>query len=201
MQQERDPLNLRSLPLVSPASDDWPAIEAALRKQNGRQRLLKSAGWALAAAASVTLAVGLLVRSPDSLPPADSSAAQPAIAHTNAQAPGANAQASGANAQASGAEAPAPQAAEPASTVDSLIALSQRLETNLRHIRSEVGVMPTPSLIYQVELEDMVAQVDEELSMNPDNTSLWSQRVNLLLDLSQLYRNELRRESHRMASL
>ena len=193
MQQERDPLNLRSLPLVSPASDDWPAIEAALRKQNGRQRLLKSAGWALAAA-SVTLAVGLLVRSPDSLTPADSSAAQPAIAHTNAQA-------SGANAQASGAEAPATQAAEPASTVDSLIALSQRLETNLRHIRSEVGVMPTSSLIYQVELEDMVAQLDEELSMNPDNTSLWSQRVNLLLDLSQLYRNELRRESHRMASL
>ena len=187
MQQERDPLNLRSLPLVSPASDDWPAIEAALRKQTGRQRLLKSAGWARAAAASVTLAVGLLVSSPDSLPPADSSAAQPAIAQTNAQAPG--------------AEAPAPQAAEPASTVDSLIALSQRLETNLRHIRSEVGVMPTPSLIYQVELEDMVAQVDEELSMNPDNTNLWSQRVNLLLDLSQLYRNELRRESHRMASL
>ena len=186
MQQERDPLNLRSLPLVSPASDDWPAIEAALRKQNGRQRLLKSAGWALAAA-SVTLAVGLLVRSPGNLPPADSSAAQPAIAQTNAQA--------------SGAEAPAPQAAGPASTVDSLIALSQRLETNLRHIRSEVGVMPTSSLIYQVELEDMVAQVDEELSMNPDNTSLWSQRVNLLLDLSQLYRNELRRESHRMASL
>ena len=182
MQQERDPLNLRSLPLVSPASDDWPAIEAALRKQNGRQRLLKSAGWALAAAASVTLAVGLLVSSPDSLTPADSSAAQPAIAQTNAQAP-------------------ASQAAEPASTVDSLIALSQRLETNLRHIRSEVGVMPTPSLIYQVELEDLVAQVDEELSMNPDNTSLWSQRVNLLLDLSQLYRNELRRESHRMASL
>jgi hypothetical protein len=61
--------------------------------------------------------------------------------------------------------------------------------------------MPTATLIYQVELEDLVAQVDEELSMNPDSTSLWSQRVNLLLDLTQLYKNELRRESHRMASL
>ena len=180
MQQERDPLNLRSLPLVSPPGDDWPAIEASLRQQNDRRRLFKVAGWALATAASVTLAVGLILHRPVSMAPVDSSTAQPAIAQT---------------------DAPTSPASEKASTVDSLIGLSQRLETNLRHIRSEIGVMPTSSLIYQVELEDLVAQVDEELSMNPGNTELWSQRVNLLLDLSQLYRNELRRESHRMASL
>jgi hypothetical protein len=56
-------------------------------------------------------------------------------------------------------------------------------------------------LIYQVELEDMVAQVDEELSMNPDSTELWNQRVNLMLDLSRLYQNQLRRDYRRMASL
>ena len=61
--------------------------------------------------------------------------------------------------------------------------------------------MPSSSVIYQVELEDLVAQVDEELSMRPDSMDLWSQRINLMLDLSQLYQNELRREYHRMASL
>jgi hypothetical protein len=61
--------------------------------------------------------------------------------------------------------------------------------------------MPTASVIYQVELEDLVAQVDEELSMRPDSLELWSQHINLMLDLSQLYQNQLRREYHRMASL
>ena len=61
--------------------------------------------------------------------------------------------------------------------------------------------MPTSSVIFQIELEDLVAQVDEELSMHPDSMNLWSQRVNLMLDLTQLYQNELRREYHAMASL
>jgi len=39
------------------------------------------------------------------------------------------------------------------------------------------------------------------LSMRPDSLELWSQRVNLLLDLSQLYQNQLRRDYQRMASL
>jgi len=180
MQQERDPLNLRSLPLVSPPSDDWPAIEAALRERHGRRRLLKIAGGALAAAASVTLAVSLILIRPAALPGRDAGMVQEPIA-----------QADKATAADAGSR----------NNVETLIALSQRLETSLRHIRSEVGVMPTSSLIYQVELEDLVAQVDEELSMRPASTELWSQRVNLLLDLSQLYRNELRRDYHQMASL
>ena len=48
---------------------------------------------------------------------------------------------------------------------------------------------------------DLVAQVDSELSVAPDSADLWSQRVNLLLDLSQLYENSLRRDYYRMASL
>ena len=180
MQQERDPLNLSSLPLVSPPEDDWPAIKSALREHHGHRRLLKSAGWALAVAASLSLAVGMVLYRPGSLSPMDGNTGQTVIAKT---------------------DTPVPATDKQTNTLDSLIALSQRLETGLRHIRSRVGVMPTSSLIYQVELEDLVAQVDEELSVSPANTELWSQRVNLLLDLSQLYRNELRRESHRMASL
>jgi hypothetical protein len=61
--------------------------------------------------------------------------------------------------------------------------------------------MPTDSLVYQVELEDLIAQVDEELSVNPESLELWSHRVNLLLDLSRIYENQLRRDYHRMASL
>jgi hypothetical protein len=61
--------------------------------------------------------------------------------------------------------------------------------------------MPTDALIYQVELEDMVAQIDEELSLNPESLKLWSHRINLLLDLDQLFQNQLRRDYQQMASL
>jgi hypothetical protein len=188
LHQKRDPLNLGSLPLVEPPADDWPAIETALRSQQGRRRLWKVAGGALAVAASIAVAA-TLVLNPAAIRPVN----QPALARSDTtQAPG--------QAMVQAEEQAGTKAASE-DIVTSLISLSQRLETSLRHIRSEVGVMPTAALIYQVELEDLVAQVDEELSMNPDSTSLWSQRVNLLLDLTQLYKNELRRESHRMASL
>ena len=180
MQQERDPLNLSSLPQLSPPDDDWPAIATALRAHQGRRRLWQVAGSALAAAASIALAAGLILNRPSSLPVNEPAMVQSGIPQTAG-----------------------PEAGEAATgeLVGSLVSLSQRLETSLQHFRSEVSVMPTSSLIYQVELEDLVAQVDEELSMNPESTDLWSQRVNLLLDLTQLYKNELRRESHRMASL
>ncbi len=71
----------------------------------------------------------------------------------------------------------------------------------MRAYRSEIGGLPTDALVYQVELEDLVAQVDEQLSVNPDSTELWGQRVNLMLDLSRLYQNQLRRDYSRMASL
>lgn len=93
-----------------------------------------------------------------------------------------------------------PESATPP-TLDSLITLSQELERGIRSYRSEFSGMPTDSLVYQVELEDLIAQVDDELSVRPDSTRLWSQRVNLLLDLSQLYEKQLRRDYHRMASL
>jgi len=96
---------------------------------------------------------------------------------------------------------PAAVPAQAQHTLDSLISLSQQLEVRVRSIREDVGGMPTDSLVYQVELEDLIAQVDEELSMNPESLELWSHRVNLLLDLSRLYENQLRRDYQRMASL
>ncbi len=180
MQQERDPLKLGSLPLVSPPVDDWPMIEAALLKQRSRKRILTLAGSALAIAATVILAVGVFVYRPHGIPAVTSGSQQPQTAQVIN---------------------PASDDAPQTDTLDALIALSQQLETNLRTIRSQTGMMPTSSVIYQVELEDLVAQVDEELSMRPDSVDLWSQRINLMLDLSQLYQNELRREYHAMASL
>ncbi|MNC99181.1 hypothetical protein D3C83_173790 [compost metagenome] len=61
--------------------------------------------------------------------------------------------------------------------------------------------MPAQTVVYQVELEDLVAQVDDALSLKPDSRELWSQRVNLLLDLEQLYQRELRRDDSNLASL
>jgi hypothetical protein len=180
MQQERDPLNLAGLPLVSPPADDWPLIEKALRAHQTRRRLWKVTAGALTAAASLAVAAGLVLHQAASPP-----VTEPALSQAKAAPAGGQAAAE----------------AESGNNLASLISLSQRLESSLRIIRSEAGVMPTASLIYQVELEDLVAQVDGELSMNPASTTLWSQRVNLLLDLTQLHENQLRRESHRMASL
>ena len=180
MQIERDPLNLRSLPLVSPPGDDWPVIEAALRKSSGRERIKKTAISALAAAALVVLAVGIYIRQPlmettgitDFSQLADSPVTKPAAKVISRQ-----------------------------DNLESLITLSQGLESKLRQIRSEIGFMPINILAYQVELEDLVAQVDDALSNNPESVGLWSQRVNLLLNLSQLYQNELRRDYQSLASL
>jgi hypothetical protein len=94
-----------------------------------------------------------------------------------------------------------PETFEAPQALDSLVSLSRQLENRVRAYRSEIGRMPTDSLVYQVELEDLIAQIDEELSMNPESPRLWGQRVNLLLDLSRLYENQLRRDYRHMASL
>ena len=180
MQHERDPLNLGSLPLVSSQADEWPMIEAALRRQKSRKRIVALAGSTLAIAATVILAVGVFVYRPYG---------NPAVSPGSEQL------------QTTQVEMPASSDAPQTNTLDSLISLSQQLESNLQKIRSQAGVMPTASIVYQVELEDLVAQVDEELSRRPGSVDLWSQRINLMLDLSQLYQNQLRRDYHRMASL
>ena len=174
---DRDPLGLRELPMLSPDEDGWPAIEQALlNRQRARKRMRVAGGW-LAAAASVVLVVGLVVRQPGPV-----NIAEPGTESVATQTPSA----------ASVADE---------NTVESLIAMSQMLERQLRGLRGETGPMPADSAVYVAELEDLVAQVDNELSFAPDSINLWGQRVNLLLDLAQLYQHQWERQYGRMASL
>jgi hypothetical protein len=176
-QKQADPFNLQSLPFVSPARDGWPVVEAALRRAARRRSLGRYAAGALAAAATVALVLGLYWQqsAPERALPMAIDLAGDAARN----------------------QAPAPAGG----TLDALVALSQRLESRLRHIRAEVGGLPANAVVYQVELEDLVVQVDEQLSRQPDSLALWNQRVALLLDLERLYENSLRREYDRTASL
>lgn len=85
--------------------------------------------------------------------------------------------------------------------LEDLIALSQTLEQQLRGMREGTGSMPAASAVYIAELQDLVAQVDEELSYSPDSVNLWGQRVNLLLDLAQIYQHQWELDYGKMASL
>jgi len=187
MQKQQDPLNLQGLPQVPPLRDGWAAIESALREDRRRRTTGLYAGGALAAAAAVVLALVLVVQRPVPTHPGDAPGPAPQLAEQSSSA---------GNGTVSGADTPLP-----AATLDSLMTLSQRMETRLRRMRDSLGDLPASDLVYQVELEDLVVQVDEELSARPDSLSLWNQRVTLLVDLERLYQNSLRREYRQMASL
>ena len=174
----QDPLGLKELPLLKPDSDGWSTIEAVLAEQNNARRKQKAAFTWLAVAASLVLAVVVTTRQgnveqlPGSLDAAQNTSS------------------------ASGLES-----IESPSKVDSLISLSQTLESQLRSLREGTGSMPANSAIFVAELEDLVAQVDTELSDTPDSVNLWGQRVNLLLDLAQIYQHHWETEYGQMASL
>jgi len=173
-----DPFGLAGLAQAPAPADGWPAIEAALRR---RKHVQHGVRW-LASAAAVALAVGLYWQFPGIQP----GAAGPDGTEQLAAVPGpaTEAQSTGSN-----------------NNLESLISLSQQLERNLRLVRSEEGAVPAQFVAYQVELEDLVAQIDEAINQRPDSRELWSQRVNLLLDLNQLYRVQLRRDYSHVASL
>ena len=192
-QKQEDPLNLQSLPMVLPPRDGWPAVEAALRRDLRRRSLQRFGAVGLAAAATVALVLGLQLRGPLSgVDPAPGPGAVDATGtQLAAQPPVAD---SAASQQATGA-------AQREDTLEAMVGLSQQLEARLRLLRIEGGRLPAAAVVHQVELEDLVVQVDEELSMQPDSLALWNQRVGLLMDLEQLYRNRLRREYEHLASL
>ena len=181
-QPGRDPFGLASLPELHPPVDGWGHISARLKQERHRKQR-----WfaALAIAASVMLASGIVLylpgpgENPDSLgmPQTEQIAVE-----------------TGSTAQ----EIPLEQAPD---SLQSLKNLSQRLEENLRYLRSSVGAMPAEIVVYQVELEDLVAQVDGAISLQPDSSELWRQRVNLLMDLNQVYSSGLRRDYQQVASL
>lgn len=177
-QKQEDPFNLRSLPLVEPpAEDGWPAVQQALLAQGRQRRIRIAAGGALAAAAAVLLALSLWLS-----PPAGPDLGVPELAVNDSQT--------------------APAGPESRTdTLLSLMSLSQQLENRLRTYRQQLGDLPAGAVVYQVELQDLVAQVDDQISAEPDSLELWSQRVNLLLDISRLYENSLRREYQQLASL
>jgi hypothetical protein len=88
-----------------------------------------------------------------------------------------------------------------AEPLQQLIGMSQVLEQRLRLLRNQTSTMPSESAVYVTELEDLVARVDGQLSMQPESLDLWTQRVNLMLDLEYLFQHQFEREYGRMASL
>jgi len=176
-QDLNDPLGLRNLDAIEPGYDGWAQIESALRDQQADKHGWRRTGAWLAIAASLLLVLGIsLFNTWNVTPPGPST------------------------------EALATAGAESASLplqddIEALIGLSQSMEEQVAKLREETGSMPAESAIYIAELEDLIAQVDTGLSMNPDSIDLWGQRVNLLLDLAQVYQQQWRIDYSRIASL
>lgn len=185
MNKHEDPFHLRALAPVSPPSDAWPAVEAALIERGRQRRFRRLATMGVAAAA--VLALVLVLDPPGSIDPVAPDTSQSVQLQSSESA------AEPAIAQPAGADSVATRAA--------LIALSQQMEVRLRDIRGQIGVLPSDQLVYQIELEDLIAQVDDRLSAEPESLGLWSQRIQLLMDLEQFYADSLRREYRQLASL
>ena len=185
-EQHRDPLGLNDLPLIDPPGDGWAGIETALledRRSRRRQQLM--GGLAMAACLVAVISI-IVLRSPAGpAGPADLASGTQLAEATPPFEP----------------QGPATMPAENANTLAELVSMSQLLEQRLRHLREDTAAMPAESVIYVTELEDLVARVDHELSVTPESVDLWSQRVNLLLDLEALFEHQFESEYGRMASL
>lgn len=194
--ESRDPFGLSALPGLQPAEDGWAAVAASLQEHGNQQRQQRR-HWisGLAVAATVALAFGLVVLlpTPSERPPAEQALNELASVDQNPQAEAA--------VEIAG-ERPDPNTGvQDLQDLQTLQRLSQRLEQNLVYLRSSVGAMPAEMVVYQVELEDLVAQVDAAISQQPDVSELWQQRVNLLMDLNEVYGEGLRRDDPYVASL
>lgn len=184
---EADPLALKTLPEPRPEPGrleaDWAVVSRALEIAGKRRRQARLG--ALAAAASVVLVIALAA-----LPgPEPAAPASEGTVETQRAAAGSDGSGAG----------PSLAAAEPGTA--ELIAMSQDMERELRFLRAQTGPMPSQALLYQVELQDLIGQVDDALSLSPDSRELWGQRLGLQLDLMKLYRSELRRDYLHVASL
>jgi hypothetical protein len=172
--QTMDPLGLRELLPLDPPSDGWEEIQAALERDANNPRHGRWRMTLVATAACLLVIAGVVLRteSPRPVP----AGAKVATNETHAAS------------------------IEQAETLNELIVMSQSLEQKLRRLRSGSGPIPATSAVYVAELEDLVAQVDNQISAEPDSINLWGQRVNLLLDLAQLYQQQWEQEYGRMAS-
>ena len=176
-QNTSDPLGLSDLETVEPGYDGWAQIESALvTHQDSKRKWRRTGGW-MALAASLVLVVTITLRSTDERLPGGTPPS--ALATSGAQIASVSVK----------------------DNISALIGLSQKVEQQLMTLRQETNSMPAESAIYVAELEDLIAQVDSELSLTPDSLDLWGQRVNLMLDLAQIYQQQWQIDYGRMASL
>ena len=175
--QTTDPLGLRELGCIEPDYDGWGEIESALAQHHARRRNWRRAAGTLAVAASLVLVVSITLLGPEGVTPTDVIAPDAATLAAN--------------------DASVPVNGD----VDALITLSQTMEEQLKRMRQQTSSMPAESAIYVAEIEDLIAQVDSELNLEPGSVDLWGQRVNLMLDLAQIYQQQWEIDYGRMASL
>jgi hypothetical protein len=173
-QTSSDPLGLSKLASVEPGYDGWSQIESALNTHKTGKRSSHRHGAWLAVAASFVLSVVVLNTQ---RPPTELIAPEFATSGSN------------------------PASVTVKGNIDALIGLSQSMEEQVAQLRMETGSMPAESAVYVAELEDLIAQVDSELSVTPDSIDLWGQRVNLMLDLAQVYQQQWEIDYGRMAAL
>jgi len=176
-QNTPDPLDLRDLEAIEPGYDGWAQIESALQTHQDKKRNWQRAGSWLAVAASLVLVISITLRNTENDIPTGPPSIGLATPATNL------------------ASVPVQD------NVNALIGLSQSMELQVKRLREESSSMPAESAIYVAELEDLIAQVDNELSLTPDSIDLWGQRVNLMLDLAQIYQQQWQIDYGRMASL
>ena len=176
-QNTSDPLGLSDLEVIEPGYDGWAQIESALQGHQHRKRNWQRAGGALAIAASLVLVVGITLRNTENVIPRELPGAELATPASNLAS------------------------VSMQDNINALIGLSQNMEVQVKELRQETSSMPAESAIYVAELEDLIAQVDNELSLTPGSIDLWGQRVNLMLDLAQIYQQQWQIDYSRMASL
>jgi hypothetical protein len=174
-----DPLGLRDLEAIEPDYDGWAQIEAGLQTHQASKRNWQRAGGWLAVAASLVLVVGVTLNNTQNPATFDNTVASSPVGESS-------------NAALN------PQATD---NLTALIGLSQNMQDQVKQLRLGTASMPAESAIYVAELEDLIAQVDNELSLTPDSIDLWGQRVNLLLDLAQIYQQQWQIDYGRLASL
>ncbi len=172
-----DPLGLSDLGEIDPGYDGWDQIKSELEAHQASKRIWQKTGTWLAVAASLVLVISLVLKNTETSTPGISSSPELATS------------------------APNPASMTVKANVIELIGLSQSMEEQVMKLRQETGSMPAESAIYVAELEDLIAQVDSELSVTPDSIDLWGQRVNLMLDLAQIYQQQWETYYGRMASL
>jgi len=176
-QNTSDPLGLSELEAVEPGYDGWAQIESALvTHQDSKRKWQRSGSW-LAVAASLVLVISITLRNTENQSPA--SISSPGLATQGTEIASVSVK----------------------DNINALIGLSQNVEKQVMRLRQETNSMPAESAIYVAELEDLIAQVDNELSLTPGSLDLWGQRVNLMLDLARIYQQQWQIDYGRMASL